>query len=316
MSQHSFSIANEAGAAFRADVNSALQALASQSSGTSEPATKYAYQVWADTTASLVKRRNAANSAWLVIASLSETYVVSRSSNTILGLSDYGKTFISTSTFTQTLTAAATLGDGWHCFYRNDGTGVITIDPNSSELIDGSTILVLFPGEGCRISCNGSAFSTQGLSSQKKININTTAVGNVGAGPDDLMTYSLQANSLSINGKGVRVTAWGTTAANGNAKRLDFFFGSGLLAITLTTTGGSFLWRIDALIIRTGSNAQDTFLTVTETSGASLSAGKQLQNKNTMTETDSSAIAIKCQAVTATADNDIVQEGMLIELLT
>jgi hypothetical protein len=39
MSQHSFSIANEAGAAFRGDVNSGLQALASLSSGAAAPAT-------------------------------------------------------------------------------------------------------------------------------------------------------------------------------------------------------------------------------------------------------------------------------------
>ena len=160
MSQGDQSIANQAGAAFRADLNAELQALVTLSSGATAPATTYARQYWADTTANLLKRRNAANSQWLVVDSLDEAFVVSRSSNTILAGSDHRKTFLATSTFTQTLTAAATLGDGWFCYYRNDGAGVITIDPNSSETIDGATTLLLNPGESCRICCNGSAFKT------------------------------------------------------------------------------------------------------------------------------------------------------------
>jgi len=162
MSQGDQSIANQAGAAFRTDLNAELQALITNSSGTSAPSTTYARQFWFDTTANVWKRRNAANSAWLVVDTLDEVLVVSRSSNTILAGSDVGKTFLATSTFTQTLTAAATLGDNWFCFYRNDGTGVITIDPNSTETIDGATTLALNPGESCRIACNGSAFTTQG----------------------------------------------------------------------------------------------------------------------------------------------------------
>jgi hypothetical protein len=163
MSQHSFVEPNEAGAAYRAGINNALQALASRSSGASAPATTYAYQPWCDTTNGVLKQRNAANSAWIIRDTLAETRVISRSSNTILGIGDYGCTFLLSSTFTQTLTAAATLADGWHCYVRNNGSGVITVDPNSTETIDGGLVLTLNPGEGCRISCNGTAFTTQGL---------------------------------------------------------------------------------------------------------------------------------------------------------
>lgn len=161
--QSALAIPNEAGASFRADNNTALQAVANFSAGATAPGTTYAYQPWADTANNVLKRRNAANSAWIVAWSLDESFVISRSSNTILGLSDYGKTFLASSSFTQTLTAAATLGDGWFCFYRNDGAGVITVDPNASETINGATTLVLYPGQACRIACNGSAFATQGL---------------------------------------------------------------------------------------------------------------------------------------------------------
>ena len=63
MAQHDYSIANQSGASFRADLNNALAAIVSQNSGTAEPAPTYAYQLWADTTAGLLKLRNAANSA-------------------------------------------------------------------------------------------------------------------------------------------------------------------------------------------------------------------------------------------------------------
>lgn len=196
MSQHSLSIANEAGAAFRADVNSALQALASQSSGTSAPGTTYAYQRWADTTNGVVKRRNAANSLWVVDGPLAETYLVARSSNTILAVADHEKTFIATGTFTQTLTAAATLGDGWNCFYRNDGAGVITIDPNSTETIDGGLVLTLQPGEGCRIACNGTAFKTQGLAWKivKRKTADESVTSSVTLQDDDHLTFPIGAN--------------------------------------------------------------------------------------------------------------------------
>jgi hypothetical protein len=70
MAQHDYSIANQSGLAFRQDLNNALAAIVSQNSGASEPSTTYAYQWWADTTAGLLKLRNAANSAWITIGTL------------------------------------------------------------------------------------------------------------------------------------------------------------------------------------------------------------------------------------------------------
>ncbi len=70
MSQHDFVIGNDTGASVRADINAALAAIISQSSGATEPSTMYAYQFWADTTLGLLKIRNAANSAWVTIGTL------------------------------------------------------------------------------------------------------------------------------------------------------------------------------------------------------------------------------------------------------
>lgn len=70
MAQNDFTIANQTFPNTRSDINSALQALAGLSSGTSAPSTTYAYQLWADTTNTLLKIRNGANSAWVTIGTL------------------------------------------------------------------------------------------------------------------------------------------------------------------------------------------------------------------------------------------------------
>jgi hypothetical protein len=86
-----------------------------------------------------------------------------RTSNTILAAADKWAYIDATSgSWTQTITAAATLGAGWSAFYRNSGTGVITIDPNGAETIDGRTTINVYPGESFLIVCDGSAFQTVG----------------------------------------------------------------------------------------------------------------------------------------------------------
>jgi len=70
MAQHDYIISNQSGAAFRQDLNNALAAIVSQNSGAVEPSTTYAYQFWADTTAGVLKQRNAANSAWITLFQL------------------------------------------------------------------------------------------------------------------------------------------------------------------------------------------------------------------------------------------------------
>jgi hypothetical protein len=73
VAQHDYIIANQSGAAFRADLNNGLAAIVSQNSGTTQPSTTYAYQWWADTTTGLLKIRNAANNAWITVGTLADT---------------------------------------------------------------------------------------------------------------------------------------------------------------------------------------------------------------------------------------------------
>lgn len=87
------------------------------------------------------------------------TPVSSRTSNSILTTSDNSTLInVTSGTFTQTLTAAATLTSGWFCYYKNAGTGVVTIDPNGAELIGGTSTAVCNPGDVWLIQCTGTAF--------------------------------------------------------------------------------------------------------------------------------------------------------------
>lgn len=61
-------IANLAGAAYRAAVNNNVKAIASQNAGASAPSPTYPGLPWWDTTNSLIKFRNDTNTAWVTVA--------------------------------------------------------------------------------------------------------------------------------------------------------------------------------------------------------------------------------------------------------
>ena len=73
MSQHDGVIDNQSFPNFRSDLNNALAALISTSSGASAPSTTYASQLWYDTATDLLKMRNEDNDAWITIAYLDQT---------------------------------------------------------------------------------------------------------------------------------------------------------------------------------------------------------------------------------------------------
>ena len=86
-----------------------------------------------------------------------------RTSNTILTASDNARTVLASGTFSQTFDASVSLQNGWFVRYVNVGSGIITFDPNLSELIDGFTTEKLFAGQECTIYCNGIGLTTAGL---------------------------------------------------------------------------------------------------------------------------------------------------------
>ena len=146
--------------------------------------------------------------------------------------------------------------------------------------------------------------------------VNTTAVGNVGTGEDNLITYALPANALSYTKRGVRITAWGTTANNSNTKEVKLYFGTVAIITTALTISQAGVWRITAEIFRTGLSAQDYSSQLVQGGATTLLDAEQ----GSLTQTETAAITIKCTgAVTdgggGVNNDDIVQEGLMVEML-
>lgn len=73
MSQHDFNIANQTSGNARTDINNALVALATLSSGATAPATTFANMLWYDTANDALKLRNEADSGWIVVAYINQS---------------------------------------------------------------------------------------------------------------------------------------------------------------------------------------------------------------------------------------------------
>ena len=145
-----------------------------------------------------------------------------------------------------------------------------------------------------------------------------TAVGNVGSGEDDLISLTTPTASIGVsvgNGysvpRGIRIRAWGTTANNANAKAVKLYFGGSVILTTDLTVSQAGVWDIDAEVTSVASNSQKYIArllqggatTLVDVEGGALSV------------TDANAITIKCTG-TATSDNDIVQEGMVVSFVS
>ena len=145
----------------------------------------------------------------------------------------------------------------------------------------------------------------------RNLTVNTTTVGNVGTGEDDLRTYSVPAATLAVNGDHLAWEAAGTFAATANNKRVKVKFGAttlfdtGVLAITAAGD-----WQVNGLVIRTGAATQKNVARWSCTDAALPTA----TDYTTAAETLSGAVTLKLTGE-ATANNDIVQEIMIVRLL-
>ncbi|MBF0417662.1 MAG: hypothetical protein HQL86_05365 [Magnetococcales bacterium] len=147
MSQASFSIPNQPGASFRADVNAALQALATNSAGPSAPGNPTANMLWADTANQVLKIRDTTNATWITLCALDEFVHAgvpqnSRSENYVLTLDDANRHIFHPGSdptprvFTIPSNSAAPFPVGTVIGFVNDsGAGTITIAITSDTLL-------------------------------------------------------------------------------------------------------------------------------------------------------------------------------------
>ena len=89
MATHDYVIDNQSFPSFRSDLNSVLSAVVSNNSNATAPSTTYAYQMWYDTGNNFWYMRNAANDAWIQLATfnqVSNTVNFIDSTGTIAGI--------------------------------------------------------------------------------------------------------------------------------------------------------------------------------------------------------------------------------------
>jgi len=150
MPTHDYILSNQSGASFRTDLNNALAAIVSNNSNSSSPATTYAYQWWADTTANILKIRNSSNNAWINLFTLAGGIDVDAASNfnedvTFTGASANIVFDKSDNALEFADNAKAKFGagddlavyhDGSNSFIQDAGTGTLKILANQTQIIN------------------------------------------------------------------------------------------------------------------------------------------------------------------------------------
>ncbi len=146
------------------------------------------------------------------------------------------------------------------------------------------------------------------------------SVGNGADATDDtLFSYVIAANqwatlfpSSQPYGKGgIRVNAWGTSAANGQNKTAKIFFGTLTAISTGVVTINAKSWFLQAIILRTGVSTQKAL-------GQGTSDATQLSvSAQDHTQDETAAITVKVTGASPTSSsaNDLLGKGMTVEAL-
>lgn len=125
---------------------------------------------------------------------------------------------------------------------------------------------------------------------------------------EDLMTYTIPANTLK-SGQTVKLTAWGTFAANANTKTPRLWFGANSV-VDYAGAHNNVPWRLTSEIRITGTDAQEY------SSAAYVSAAVPVVRQGTMTNDDGSTIVVKMTGQNGTANaGDIVCQGFSVEIV-
>lgn len=143
--------------------------------------------------------------------------------------------------------------------------------------------------------------------------ISTTPIGNIGAGQDNLISYSMAAGSLYRANKGVRIVQSGIAANNANAKILTTQVGGIDLfsqALAISVAGE---WLVEYDLVSTGVDTQ--YYTGRLVYESSASVWTTIVFKGTLALDDGATIVIRCTG-SATTTNDIVQEYQRVSYLT
>jgi hypothetical protein len=149
---------------------------------------------------------NAAALAGLGIKAIATTLnqsmpVSTFSTNYTAGVSDRASALVWTGgAGTLSFNGAPSLGGDWFVNVRNGGTGDLTLDPNSSELINGVTTLTLSPGDSAIVVTDGTEFWTIGFGQSAVYAFSLLQIDVSGSGNYTLSVSELNKTAYVFNG--------------------------------------------------------------------------------------------------------------------
>ena len=312
MSQHDYDIANQTGSQFRADLNNALEAIATVNSGDSAPSTTFAHQLWVDTSNNVLKVRNSTNNAWIT------TGVSITASNTFTG-NITGNITGNADTATTLATARTINGVSF------DGSANISFDTDSvsegssnlyftNERVDDQVNTLLQAGTGIQLTYDDTA-GTLTIANTNDADITGVVAGNglTGGGTAGTVTLNVAVDdsSIEIDSDALQVKALGITNAMlagsiGNAKLSN---SSVTINSNSLSLGGTL--TLDTDDIAEGSS--NLYFTNARARSAISASGDISYNSSTgvisFSESASAVTSVNTQTGAVVLDTDDVSEG-------
>jgi hypothetical protein len=182
MAQHDYNIGDQNGFDFLVDLNNALSAIATNNAGSSEPNTTFAHMLWFDTNNDLMKVRNEANSAWVIVAKKGGSGWTPYRQGTALGTASvqpdnrYAHRSNNLSDLGSATAARANLGLGSAALMVDSPNADLAVDPNAAArrgLVDAKLSTLPFSKEyqstGQTMITGGLLTLAHGLSADPKL---------------------------------------------------------------------------------------------------------------------------------------------------
>jgi hypothetical protein len=240
------------------------------------------------------------------------------------------------SQFTVSLTAAATLGSGFHCWIWNSANGSgasspTTIDPNGSELIDGiHQSVILRNGEGVHLICTGtgwlrgdgrklklfaenSAFESASLAYPIAVGRNAMSIGAAYASGDESAAINIATNSSVYGAKaagafatGSQATASGTNSVAIGQKAVASSTNSVAISSTGSWSAGPLASGIASTAIGDSPQATDTLAFALGALSKAEAYGKFAYNSGRFTAVGDSQTGMMVLQRAATSETPVV----------
>lgn len=197
-----------------------------------------------------------------------------------------------------------------------NATSMMLPSSGNIQIIAGDTAVAVHEGAGNWRVVSFTRAQPRGVLSVNTTPSSTPTSTSGSTSESSMMTYALPASAMAANGYGIRVSAWGVTAATTTTKEIKAYFGGTVLFDTGSILLNNHAWKFNSTIIRTSSSAQVANTVVYGSSATILPSIVSLSTPAEALSTGSTAITIKITGIcTSTGAAEITQGGMTVELI-